>query len=155
MLNVLFLCTGNSCRSVMAEGILRSLGRGRFFSYSAGSNPTNEVHPLSLKTLNDHQMHDGEFYSKSWDKLADIDFDIVITVCDSAANETCPVYLRGINFAHWPDFDPPKINVKLGEEQEPVEKAFQILKRKIEALVDLDISDSNFRSKFSKIASLN
>src|SRR4051794_10697723 len=92
MKSVLFLCTGNSCRSVMVEGLLKHHGKGLFRSFSAGSNPTGRVHPMSLETLRRHGIDHVGFESKAWDVFQGIDFDIVITVCDNAAGETCPIF---------------------------------------------------------------
>jgi arsenate reductase (thioredoxin) len=102
--NVLFLCTGNSVRSILAEGILRKDGEGRFMPYSAGSQPRGTVHPLALKVLEAHCYPTDGFRSKSWDEFAGpgmSGMDFVITVCDSAAGEVCPVWpgLCCINFA--------------------------------------------------------
>lgn len=138
----------------MAEGLLRHLGKGRYNAYSAGSNPTKKVHPLSLKTLEKYNMNQGDFSSKSWDELSDVSFDYVITVCDSAANEKCPVYLRSMVFAHWGVFDPPKVPAKQGEELIPFDKAFLILKKRVEAFLELDATKIDFSTKLKKIGKL-
>ena len=92
---VLFVCTGNSARSILAEGLVNSLGKGRFVAHSAGSHPKDKPHPLALRTLAAHGMPTDGFRSKSWDEFSRDGappLSIVITVCDSAAAETCPVF---------------------------------------------------------------
>ncbi len=139
MLKILFLCTGNSCRSIMAEGLLNHFGRGRFIAYSAGSFPTGEIHPISLKVLAEKDINTNGYYSKSWDKFIDKNIDIVITVCDSAAGESCPIFPGKPVKAHWGVSDPAKF---VGT-QEEIEKAFkdtcEILETRIHKLLNLSI----------------
>ena len=104
MFNVLFLCTGNSARSILAEGILRKDGMGRFQAFSAGSQPKGEVNPLALRTLREWDYPSEGFGSKGWDAFSAPDspvMDFVFTVCDSAAGETCPVWPGHPVTAHW------------------------------------------------------
>jgi arsenate reductase (thioredoxin) len=89
-LKVLVLCTGNSCRSVMAEALINDLGHGRYRAWSAGSVPTGYVHPKSIETLNRHSIDPGHPRSKSWDDFTEQSFDLVITICDQSAGESCP-----------------------------------------------------------------
>lgn len=107
--NVLFLCTGNSCRSVMAESILRSAGLGRFQAFSAGSHPTGEIHPYALDILDKMKHPTAGLRSKNWDEFAEEgapEMHFVITVCDKAAGEVCPVWPGQPMTAHWPFPDP-------------------------------------------------
>ncbi len=108
MNRILVLCTGNSCRSIMAEMLINHLGQGRYRAYSAGSQPTGYVHPKSIATLERHGIQVSEARSKSWDEFADQPFDIVITVCDSAANEPCPLFSGAWRKWHWSTPDPAK-----------------------------------------------
>jgi len=103
---VLVLCTGNSCRSIMAEGLINALGAGRYQAYSAGSEPAGYVHPEALATLSRHGILLRDPISQSWDLYADQPFDTVITVCDNAAAETCPAFPGGFRRLHWSTPDP-------------------------------------------------
>lgn len=132
MLHVLFLCTGNSCRSILAEGLLAHYGQGRFVAHSAGSQPTGEVHPQSLATLKQHGMDAEGYHSKSWDALEGVPIDIVITVCDNAAGESCPLFLGGKMKAHWGVPDPAQGDAAVFED------VFLTLERRVKALVALD-----------------
>ena len=98
---ILVLCTGNSCRSIMAEGLINHFGKDDFQAFSAGSKPTGNVHPMSLKTLKKSGIFKADYKSQSWDEFSDINFDLVITVCDNAAGESCPVYLSSAPQVHW------------------------------------------------------
>src|SRR3546814_19901022 len=112
LFNVLFLCTGNSARSILAEAILQREGLGRFRSFSAGSQPKGEVHPLSLKVLQSLNYDVSGFRSKSWEEFSGPDapvLDFVFTVCDNAANEVCPIWPGQPMTAHWGVPDPAAV----------------------------------------------
>lgn len=105
-MNVLVLCTGNSCRSIMGEALINHFGQGKIQAVSAGSKPAGYVHPKSLETLARHGISYDQPSSKSWDEFSGHSFDIVITVCDAAASESCPVFLGQHKKLHWSTPDP-------------------------------------------------
>jgi len=139
---VLFVCTGNSARSVLAEGLMNHLGRGRFSAQSAGSHPTGVVNPFALATLKALGVSGDGFRSKSWDEFAGPgapQLDFVFTVCDSAAGETCPYWPGQPMTAHWGLPDPAAVQ---GSDEEKL-RAFMAtavtLKRRIELMLALPI----------------
>lgn len=135
MKKILFLCTGNSCRSIMAEALMNHLGQGLFTAQSAGSHPAGYVHKGSLDCLERHKIpHDG-LHSKSWDVFENETFDIVVTVCNDAAEEVCPVYIGQHTKLHWPTPDPAKVEAGLSRSQPVFDEAFNFLKKHIEALI--------------------
>ena len=134
--NVLFLCTGNSARSILAEALLNFRGRGRFHAFSAGSHPKPEVHPLAIETLRDHHVPLGSPRSKSWDEFAVPDappLDFVFTVCDRAAAEVCPYWPGQPMTAHWGLADPAAVE---GSEEEK-RRAFARTLRELDARLGL------------------
>ncbi|MDD5579036.1 MAG: arsenate reductase ArsC [Methylobacter sp.] len=136
--NVLFLCTGNSARSIMAEGLLNKLSNGRFRAYSAGSHPTGMVNPLALERLQMEDIVLADARSKSWDEFAQPSapvLDFVITVCDNAADEVCPVWPGQPITAHWGVFDPAA--VEGDEKRMAFAKAFAVLERRIALFTSL------------------
>ena len=132
MKKVLVLCTGNSCRSVMAEALINQLKQGEYQAVSAGSFPAGYVHPKSLETLQRHGIKTGEPRSKSWDEFTGQHFDYVITVCDQAANEACPVFHGSYQKLHWSTPDPAKAEGTEAEIEAAFDNAFQMLKTRIE-----------------------
>ena len=143
MKNVLFLCTGNSCRSIMLEALLKHYGQGKYASFSAGSFPTGTVHPLSLATLERNGISPIGYESKSWDKFIGFKFDIVITVCDNAAGETCPIFLGSPAKAHWGTPDPASFGGTAEEIEAEFERVFRILELRVKEFVELPIDDLN------------
>jgi arsenate reductase len=136
--NVLFLCTGNSARSIMAEGLLNQLGGGRFHAYSAGSHPKGAPHPLALKTLADYRIPTDGFRSKGWDEFARAgapELHFVFTVCDQAAGEVCPVWPGQPMTAHWGMPDPAAAEGDDAARALAFRDAFITLKRRIELML--------------------
>ena len=134
--NVLFLCTGNSARSIMAEALLHHLGRGRFRAFSAGSHPTGRVHPIALATLERNHLPTEEARSKGWDEFATPDappLHFVFTVCDRAAQEMCPTWPGQPMTAHWGIADPAAVE---GTDQEK-ERAFNLAFRELAARIGI------------------
>ncbi|MGM0561579.1 MAG: arsenate reductase ArsC [Pseudomonadota bacterium] len=126
--NVLFLCTGNSARSVLGECLVNHLGGGRFRGYSAGSHPSGRIFPPVLEFLESQGLETGQLRSKSWDEFAAPDaplMDFVFTVCDSAANEVCPVWPGQPITAHWGMPDPV---AKAGDEQQAVRAVQEVVR---------------------------
>jgi len=129
---VLVLCTGNSCRSVMAEALFNHLGKGEIEAVSAGSFPAGYVHPKSIETLVRHDIDAGQPRSKSWDEFAGQHFDLVVTVCDQAAAETCPAFVGPAKKLHWSTPDPAKVTGTDVEIETAFDEAFNMLKGHIE-----------------------
>lgn len=137
MLNILFLCTGNSCRSILAEAYVNHVGNGRFKAFSAGSHPTGKINPHSLETLKRHGIDTGGLRSKSWDELKAVGFDLVVTVCDDAAGETCPLFQGAPIKAHWGVPDPARFKGTPEEKAAEFERVFSLLKAPIDHLLSL------------------
>lgn len=138
-MNILFLCTGNSCRSILAEATFNHLAPKGMHAMSAGSKPTGEVHPRSIALLKSKGIATEGYFSKSWDNLPNVP-DVVITVCGNAAGETCPAYLGKVIRAHWGVEDPAKATGTDAEINASFETAYQILRKRIEAFLALPIS---------------
>jgi arsenate reductase len=139
--NVLFLCTGNSARSVLAEAYLNHKGRGRFHAYSAGSHPTGKINPGATELLERLQIPTTGLRSKAWDEFAQPGappLDFVITVCDNAAGEVCPVWPGHPVTAHWGVADPAHIEGAL-ERANAFREAFRELSRRIDLLTSLPV----------------
>ncbi|MDM7955742.1 arsenate reductase ArsC [Blastomonas sp.] len=138
--NVLFLCTGNSARSILGEAVLNKMGQGRFKAFSAGSHPKGEVHPMALSVLGGMGFDTDGLSSKSWDAFSapgSPAFDFIFTVCDNAAGESCPVWLGHPMTAHWGIEDPAAVE---GEGQrEAFLKALRYLSNRIALFLALPI----------------
>lgn len=138
--NVLFLCTGNSARSIMAEVVLQQLGRGRFIAFSAGSHPTGSVHPLAIETLQRMRLPTEALRSKGWDEFAAPGapaLDFVFTVCDKAAGEVCPAWPGQPMTAHWGVEDPAAFVGPAEKQRELFRNVLVQLSRRIELLLCL------------------
>jgi arsenate reductase (thioredoxin) len=140
--NVLFICTGNSARSIIAEGLLDHLGRGRFVAYSAGSHPKGEVNALALQALQTMRIPTDGFRSKSWEEFAKPgapEMDFVFTVCDQAAGETCPVWPGQPMTAHWGMPDPAAVEGPDDVKQLAFRDTVVTMKRRLELMLALPI----------------
>jgi len=137
-MNILFLCTGNSCRSILAEATFNHLAPAGWKAMSAGSQPTGQVHPRSLALLAREGMAIEGFHSKSWDQLP-MTPDIVVTVCASAAGETCPAYLGPVLRTHWGVEDPAHARGTDAEIDAAFMTAYRILRARIEAFLALPL----------------
>jgi len=138
--NVLFLCTGNSARSILGEVLMNHDGAGRFRAFSAGSSPKGQVHPMAIEVLSGLGFPTAGLRSKSWDEFAGPDapmFDFIFTVCDNAAGETCPIWPGHPMTAHWGIEDPAAVE---GEGQrEAFMQALRYLRRRIELFLSLPL----------------
>ncbi|WP_339715074.1 arsenate reductase ArsC [uncultured Sneathiella sp.] len=141
--NVLFLCTGNSARSILAEAIMNKVGKGMFKAWSAGSFPKGEVHPVALELLRNLNFDTSFARSKSWDEFAGPDapkMDFVFTVCDNAANEVCPIWPGRPMSAHWGVPDPADAAGTKAEIMVAFTEAYRMLSNRISVFVNLPIS---------------
>ena len=140
--NVLFLCTGNSARSIMGEAVLNQLGEGRFRGFSAGSHPKGSVHPLALKVLREAEFPAEGMRSKSWSEFAESGapvMDFVVTVCDNAAGETCPFWPGQPMTAHWGIEDPAAVEGTEIEKERAFVTALRYLRNRIAAFTALPV----------------
>jgi len=150
--NVLFLCTGNSARSILAEAILNQQGVGRFHAWSAGSFPKGQVHPAAISLLKELDYGTSEFRSKSWDEFSGAGapkLDFVFTVCDNAAGEVCPILPGQPMTAHWGIEDPAAVEGK-GQVQ-AFWNAYQQLQRRIQLFLALPIDDIDELSLLNRL----
>ena len=141
--HVLFLCTGNSARSILAEALINHWGKGRFVGYSAGSRPSGRVNPISLELLQHMQLPTEGLRSKSWDEFAQPaapTMDFVITVCDQAAGEQCPYWPGQPMTAHWGVEDPAAVQGSDEEKRRAFLTAYARLRRRIELFVSLPMA---------------
>jgi arsenate reductase (thioredoxin) len=155
--NVLFLCTGNSARSIMAEAILNRDGLGRFKAFSAGSHPTGEVHPYTIQLLQKLNYPTAELCSKSWDEFATADapkLDFVFTVCDDAANEVCPIWPGQPMTAHWGVPDPARATGNEAERRLAFADAYRMMNNRIGIFINLPIASLDRLSLQSKLAEI-
>ncbi len=154
MLNVLILCTGNSCRSIIGEALINHLGQGRLRGFSAGSQPTGQVNPGAIAVLERHGLSTTDFHSKTWDSFGEQAFDLVITVCDNAAGEACPLYPGRAVKGHWGTPDPAHVSGSEAEINAAFETTYQQLTARIERLLALPIetlSDADLRAALNEI----
>jgi arsenate reductase len=155
--NVLFLCTGNSARSIMAESILNQVGGGRFKAYSAGSQPTRNVNPYALDLLKQSRMPVNDLRSKAWDEFAAPGapmLDFIFTVCDNAAGEVCPLWPGKPVSAHWGVEDPAAVEGSVDTQRRAFTTAFNQLRNRITMFSSLPLDKLNalaLKKKLSEI----
>ncbi len=141
--NVLFLCTGNSARSILGEALLNHVGQDRFRAYSAGSHPKGQVHPMALDVLATAGVPTSGLRSKPWDEFAGPEapkMDFVFTVCDSAAGEACPIWPGQPMTAHWGIEDPAAVTGSEFQQRAAFEDAMRFMRNRIAAFVNLPIA---------------
>lgn len=152
--NVLFLCTGNSARSILAEALLNAEGQGRFRAFSAGSHPTGRVNPHALDLLRSKGLPTEECRSKSWDEFAVAEapmLDFVITVCDHAAGEVCPIWPGGPIAAHWGVPDPAAVAGTPADKTAAFRVTFDQLARRVRRLVELPLETLDWQALQSRL----
>jgi arsenate reductase len=132
MKKVLFLCTGNSARSIISECLLNQIGKGKYKAFSAGSNPAGKVNPFSIQVLKKNNIKFNDIQSKSWDVFSNINFDYVVTVCSNAAKETCPIYPGFPKKLHWDLEDPAAYEGNDEQKLNEFQKIFNKIKENIE-----------------------
>ncbi len=152
--NVLFLCTGNSARSILAEAVMNHVGQGRFRAYSAGSTPRGDVHPMTLEALHKVGISTEGLRSKGWDEFAvpgAPKMDFVFTVCDNAAGEVCPVWPGQPMTTHWGIEDPAALEGPAFKQQAAFEDALRFMRNRIAAFMSLPLTSIDRMSLTSKL----
>jgi arsenate reductase len=142
-MKLLFICTHNRCRSILAEAVTNFYGEGILTAKSAGSQPAGEVHPLSLKFLKERGIPTGDLCSQSWDEHESWQADIVITVCDSAAGESCPVWFGKSTRIHWGLADPSSLDGSDDEVANAFHETIQTLRVRIQKLIEIGVQKAS------------
>ncbi len=151
MYNVLILCTGNSCRSILGEALINHMAKGRFQAFSAGSKPTGQVNPYAIKTLQLHHLPTQGLHSQSWNEFSGKNIDLVISVCDNAAGETCPANLQPALRAHWGLPDPAHAQGTETEIVAAFEYTFSALEKRIQLLLKLPFEQLSDQQKVQQL----
>jgi arsenate reductase len=138
-MKILYICTHNRCRSILSEAITNHLAKGKLQAFSAGSQPVGEVHPLSLKYLAEKGISTEGLKSQSWDEFESVDPDIVVTVCDSAAAEACPVWFGDTVQVHWGLPDPSKLQGTEAEVRDAFYSVMSTIERRVQKLLELNL----------------
>ena len=139
-MNILFLCTGNSCRSILSEGVFNHLAPAGLKAISAGSQPAGQLHPRAVALLHKKGISTEGYYSKSWDDLP-VTPDVVVTVCSNAAGETCPAYLGQVIRTHWGLDDPGHVVGTEEEIESAFEQTYDIINARIKAFLSLPLEE--------------
>jgi arsenate reductase len=142
-MKILYICTHNRCRSILSEAITNHYSQGKIVAKSAGSQPVGEVHPLSIKYLQEAGISTQGLSSQSWDEFEDFAADVVVTVCDSAAGEACPVWFGNSLKVHWGLADPSKLQGSDEQIADAFRESIEQIKNRVQALltIDVDITD--------------
>ncbi len=140
-MKILFICTHNRCRSILSEAIVNHQNDPRLIAASAGSQPVGEVHPLSVKYLNEADIKTDGLKSQSWDDLENFNADVVVTVCDSAAGEACPVWFGKSIKLHWGLNDPSKVQGTDEEIKDAFLQVMQEIENRVKAILSLDLNN--------------
>ncbi|MEE4184525.1 MAG: arsenate reductase ArsC [Gammaproteobacteria bacterium] len=139
-MKLLYICTHNRCRSILCEALTNHLAQGRIIASSAGSTPAAAVHPLTLAHLRARGLATAGLYSKSWEDVAEFQPDVVVTVCDSAANEACPVWMGAAPKVHWGLPDPSRAAGSDAEIAAAFERVSDLIERRIRRLLEVDLA---------------
>lgn len=156
-MKILFICTHNRCRSILAEAITRKLSHGKIAVQSAGSAPAGTVHELTIENLKRHGYDTQGLTSQSWDDLGDFEPDVCITVCDNAAKEACPMWLGNATKIHWGLTDPTSKAIAEENRQDSFDKVIKTLEKRIEKLTEYDLdalSEEELKTVFNKIGEI-
>jgi len=140
-MKLLFICTHNRCRSILAEAITNHLSDGRIIAASAGSSPQDAVHPLSLKFLDEHDISIDGLNSQSWDEFDDFSPDAILTLCDDAARESCPVWFDHSVQVHWGLSDPSGGDVGEEEQRQSFHQTIDVIERRIKRLLEENVNE--------------
>lgn len=156
-MKILFLCTANSCRSILSEAVFNSMAPAGMTAYSAGSHPKGTIHPLSLKTLHKAGISSDGLSSKSIDSHESLNPDLVITVCDKAAGDACPLFFGPAMKAHWGLADPSELQGTEAEVSAAFDRTLAIIRARTQAFLELplrQLSDDQLRKELARIATL-
>ncbi len=156
-MNILFVCTHNRCRSILCEAVVNHVSDGTVMAFSAGSQPEGRVHPMSLERLDALGIPTAGLKSQSWDEFNDHSIDLVVTVCDSAAGESCPLWLGGTPKVHWGLPDPSKLSLGKEAQSQAFDSLIEVLTNRARRLTDLSnktLSPQQLIEAFSDIANL-
>ncbi len=154
-MKLLFICTHNRCRSILGEAITKNLAGDRLTVASAGSSPQGEVHPLTIKYLNEKGISTDDLISQSWNDFESYEPDVVLTMCDNAANEACPVWFNSSIQINWALKDPSKDNKDEQDQKDAFYNTMDIIERRIKAVLKLNLqnlSQTQIKEQFASIA---